>query len=108
MSLCRIASSIIDSQGWLLVALLWFDFALTFPTEVRRIWRYKFSGATVVYLFTRYTAIVDRVLFVTEVLLWSSSDQVSRLSAAALLRMGFIVFFRVTTRRVAESLARTT
>lgn len=57
-------------------ALLWFDFALTFPTEVRRIWGRPFSGATLVYLFTRYTAIADRVLFVTEVLLWNSSDQV--------------------------------
>ena len=43
---------------------------------MRRIWRRKFSGATVVYLFTRYTALIDRVLFVTEVLLWDSSDRV--------------------------------
>ena len=57
-------------------ALLWFDFALTFTTEVRCIWRRKFSGVTVIYLFTRYTALIDRVLFATEVLLWNSSDRV--------------------------------
>ena len=57
-------------------ALLWFDFALTFTTEVQRIWRRKFSGATVVYLFMRYSALIERVLFVLEVLVWKSSDKV--------------------------------
>ena len=57
-------------------ALLWFDFALTFTTEVKRIWRRRFSGATVVYLLTRYIAVVERVFFVLEVLLWKSTDEV--------------------------------
>ena len=71
----------------LFAALLWFDFALTFSTEVRRIWARKFSGATLVYLLTRYTAIIDRILFVTEVLLWSSSDEVgAREHSAGLVR----------------------
>ncbi|RDX48618.1 hypothetical protein OH76DRAFT_1483717 [Lentinus brumalis] len=56
-------------------ALLWFDFALTFTTEVRRIWRRKFTGATVVYLFTRYIALIERIFFVLEVLLWNSTDE---------------------------------
>ncbi|RPD57834.1 hypothetical protein L226DRAFT_540198 [Lentinus tigrinus ALCF2SS1-7] len=56
-------------------ALLWFDFALTFTTEVRRIWRRRFTGATVVYLFTRYAALIERVFFVLEVLLWNSTDE---------------------------------
>ncbi|KAI0700995.1 hypothetical protein C8T65DRAFT_559598, partial [Cerioporus squamosus] len=56
-------------------ALLWFDFALTFTTEVRRIWRRRFTGATVVYLFTRYTALIERIFFVLEVLLWNSTDE---------------------------------
>ncbi|KAI0645031.1 hypothetical protein C8Q79DRAFT_912048 [Trametes meyenii] len=63
---CIIASS----------ALLWFDFALTFPTECRRIWNRKFTGATVVYLLTRYIAVVERIFFVLEVLVWRSTDQV--------------------------------
>ncbi|KAM5537919.1 hypothetical protein V8D89_008395 [Ganoderma adspersum] len=55
--------------------LLWFDIALTFPTEVRRIWGRRFSGATLVYLFTRYTALAHQALFVTQALLVDSSDQ---------------------------------
>ncbi|KAI0669471.1 hypothetical protein C8Q78DRAFT_977408 [Trametes maxima] len=58
-------------------AMLWFDFALTFPTECRRIWGRKFSGATVIYLFTRYGAMAQRILQVAVVLTWYSSDQVS-------------------------------
>ncbi|TBU23594.1 hypothetical protein BD311DRAFT_68396 [Dichomitus squalens] len=57
-------------------ALLWFDFALTFTTEVQRIWRRRFTGATLVYLFTRYTALLDRLFFASEVLLWNSSNRV--------------------------------
>ncbi|KAI8971010.1 hypothetical protein BD414DRAFT_501370 [Trametes punicea] len=62
---CIIASS----------ALLWFDFALTLPTEYRRIWKRKFTGATLVYLFTRYVAVIERIFFVLEVLVWRSSDK---------------------------------
>ncbi|KAI0351958.1 hypothetical protein OH77DRAFT_1498209 [Trametes cingulata] len=62
---CIIASS----------ALLWFDFALTLPEEYKRIWRRKFTGATVVYLLTRYIAVIERIFFVLEVLVWNSSDQ---------------------------------
>ena len=58
------------------VAVLWFDFALTFTTEVRRIWRREFSGATLVFLLMRYIAVVERVFFVLEVLLWKSTDEV--------------------------------
>ncbi|KAM5537917.1 hypothetical protein V8D89_008393 [Ganoderma adspersum] len=84
-------------------ALLWFDFALTFPTEVRRIWGRPFSGATLVYLFTRYTAIADRVLFVTEVLLWNSSDQAcGRISRSddILLALNYFAFGAFTCLRV--------
>ena len=57
-------------------AVLWFDFALTFTTEVRRIWRRKFTGATLVYLLMRYIAVIERIFFVLEVLLWKSTDEV--------------------------------
>ncbi|KAI9059899.1 hypothetical protein FKP32DRAFT_1579041 [Trametes sanguinea] len=63
---CIIASS----------ALLWFDFALTFTDEYRRIWKRKWTGATLVYLLTRYVAVIERIFFVLEVLVWNSSDQV--------------------------------
>ncbi|KAI0351956.1 hypothetical protein OH77DRAFT_1523650 [Trametes cingulata] len=60
---CIIASS----------ALLWFDLVLTLPDEYQRIWRRKLSGATVVYLLTRYIAAIERIFFVLEVLVWKSS-----------------------------------
>lgn len=50
---------------------------MTFPEEYRRIWRRKFTGATFVYLFMRYSAVIERIFFVLEVLVWNSSDKVS-------------------------------
>ncbi|KAI0644989.1 hypothetical protein C8Q79DRAFT_969050 [Trametes meyenii] len=63
---CIVASSV----------LLWFDCAQTFPDECRRIWGRKFSGATVIYLSTRYLAVVERIFFVAAIMTWSSGDQV--------------------------------
>ena len=57
-------------------ALAWFDFTLTFTTEVQRIWRRKFSGATVVYLVARYTLLLDSYFLLTEAFLWRSSGAV--------------------------------
>ncbi len=71
--------------------MLWFDFTLTFPMEVRRIWGRKFSGVTLVYLVTRYTSLADSVLIVVGILLWNSSDQVSERSGG-LLHAELIVF----------------
>ena len=45
---------------------------------MRHIWGRRFSGATLVYLFTRYTALAHQVLFVTLALLVDSSDQVNQ------------------------------
>ncbi|KAI0669423.1 hypothetical protein C8Q78DRAFT_977588, partial [Trametes maxima] len=63
---CIVASSV----------LLWFDCAQTFPDECRKIWGRKFSGATVIYLSTRYLAVVERIFFVAAIMTWNSSDQV--------------------------------
>ncbi|KAI0645061.1 hypothetical protein C8Q79DRAFT_912324, partial [Trametes meyenii] len=63
---CIIASS----------ALLWFDAVLTLPTEYRRIWCRKFTGATVVYLLTRYIAVIERIFFVLETSLFNISNKV--------------------------------
>ena len=57
-------------------ALLWFDFALTFTAEVEQIWMRKFTGATIVYLLMRYSALIHRVFFMLEVFVWNSSDRV--------------------------------
>ncbi|KAL6300952.1 hypothetical protein BKA93DRAFT_799786 [Sparassis latifolia] len=56
-------------------ALLFVDFAITFPNEVQRIWRRKFSGATIVFLLNRYVALAERVTLVTSVFLVTNNDQ---------------------------------
>ncbi|EMD35653.1 hypothetical protein CERSUDRAFT_85618 [Gelatoporia subvermispora B] len=65
---CVIASS----------ALLYADWALCFTTEVDRIWRRKFSGATVLYLLNRYAALAERATLVISVLLVTESDRVRK------------------------------
>ena len=76
------SSSIAYSSG-LREALLWFDFVLTFPKEVRCIWGRRFTGATLVYLCTRYFALFERIFFILTVLFWSSTDAVSLVSRFA-------------------------
>ena len=36
----------------------------------------KFTGATIVYLLMRYVALIERVFFTLEVLVWNSNDRV--------------------------------
>ncbi|TBU37624.1 hypothetical protein BD309DRAFT_1062320 [Dichomitus squalens] len=55
--------------------LLFFDYMLTFTTEVERIWRRKLTGATIMYLLLRYTIMIDRIWFMTEILLWNSNNK---------------------------------
>ena len=57
-------------------ALLCFDHASTFTSEVERIWKRRHTGATIVYLFTRYLVLIERVFFVLQVLMWNASDLV--------------------------------
>ncbi|KAI0365086.1 hypothetical protein BV20DRAFT_954980 [Pilatotrama ljubarskyi] len=94
---CIIASSV-----W-----LWFDFTLTCSAEYQRIWRRKYTGATVVYLLTRYIAMIERVFFVLEVLIWNSSDQVRTPPCGGithtddvLLLLNYLAFTAFTTLRV--------
>ena len=56
-------------------ALLWYDFALTLPTELRCVWKNKISGASISYLLIRYTLVVERIVVILK-FLWSSSDTV--------------------------------
>ena len=61
------------------IVLVWYDVALTFATEVQRIWRRRFSGATIIYLIIRYTMLLQSTLYVVTVVLYHSSDKVSAL-----------------------------
>ena len=58
------------------VALLFYDHAVTFVDEVQRIWRRKFSGATLIYLLTRYVATLERITLLASLFLKTSDDKV--------------------------------
>ncbi|TCD61729.1 hypothetical protein EIP91_007996, partial [Steccherinum ochraceum] len=47
---------------WSSLALLYYDYALTFPMEVQYLWRDKFRLSTILYVFCRY-ALVANVLY---------------------------------------------
>ncbi|KAF4566251.1 hypothetical protein EYR36_011667 [Pleurotus pulmonarius] len=47
---------------WSSLALLFFDYALTFPAEVKYIWGSKMRLSTFLYIFCRY-ALVANVLY---------------------------------------------
>ncbi|TBU37654.1 hypothetical protein BD309DRAFT_973604 [Dichomitus squalens] len=84
-------------------ALLWLDWALMFTVEVPRIWRRKFTGATVVYLLNRYTALFERVIFILEALSWDMSDHscggLTHIDDA-LLALNYLAFAAFTIIRV--------
>ncbi|KAI0700992.1 hypothetical protein C8T65DRAFT_278807 [Cerioporus squamosus] len=56
-------------------ALLWYDFGLTFTSEVQHIWQREFSWVSLAYVYMRYTMFVDRVTLVLQILLWNVNDQ---------------------------------
>ncbi|KAI0363673.1 hypothetical protein BV20DRAFT_975403 [Pilatotrama ljubarskyi] len=62
---CIIASSV----------LLFADSIITFPDEVQRIWNRRFTGATAVFLITRYVAVAERIVLVTSVFLPTLEDK---------------------------------
>ncbi|KAH9888046.1 hypothetical protein C8Q73DRAFT_748392 [Cubamyces lactineus] len=66
---CIIASSV----------LLFADVFMTLPEEVERIWKRRFTGATVVFLITRYVAVAERITLVTSVFLPTLQDKVRRI-----------------------------
>lgn len=47
-------------------ALLWYDYILTLPLEIRYIWGRKFRVTTALYFFCRY-ALLDNVLYLLAV-----------------------------------------
>ncbi|KZT19848.1 hypothetical protein NEOLEDRAFT_1077005 [Neolentinus lepideus HHB14362 ss-1] len=48
------------------IALLYYDYALTFPREVKYIWRSRFRLSTILYIFCRY-ALLANVLYLLAV-----------------------------------------
>ncbi|TCD61745.1 hypothetical protein EIP91_007994 [Steccherinum ochraceum] len=50
-------------------ALLFFDCAITFTREVKRIWLRRTTGATIVFIFTRYAAVAERITLLTSLFL---------------------------------------
>ncbi|EPQ56046.1 hypothetical protein GLOTRDRAFT_13648, partial [Gloeophyllum trabeum ATCC 11539] len=48
------------------IALLYYDYALTFPREVKYIWGHKFRISTLLYVFCRY-ALVANILYLLAV-----------------------------------------
>ena len=60
----------------LYTVLLWYDCILTFREEVQCIWGRRFTGATAVYLATRYIAAIERVVLVLMGVLWTINDEV--------------------------------
>ncbi|KAH9923022.1 hypothetical protein B0H21DRAFT_701311 [Amylocystis lapponica] len=57
-------------------ALLYCDWAMTFTSEVQRIWRKKFTGATFVFLLNRYVALAERGTLTTTLFLQTLQDSV--------------------------------
>ncbi|KAI0717045.1 hypothetical protein C8Q76DRAFT_767797 [Earliella scabrosa] len=63
---CIIASSV----------LLFADTLFTFTDEVQRIWRRRFTGATLIFLLTRWVAVAERIVLVISVVMPTVQDKV--------------------------------
>ncbi|KAI0641341.1 hypothetical protein C8Q79DRAFT_1014296 [Trametes meyenii] len=79
-----VAQEVLDSLSRLLVenycivassVLLFVDWGMTFTDEVQRIWGRRFTGATAVFLLTRYVAVAERIVLVTSVFLPTLEDK---------------------------------
>jgi len=68
---------------WASLALLWYDYALTFPMEVRYMWGTKFRLSTLLYILCRY-ALVANILYLIAAAGWlhQSCDTWYKISGA--------------------------
>ncbi|TCD68136.1 hypothetical protein EIP91_011502 [Steccherinum ochraceum] len=57
---------------WASIALLWYDYCLTFPMEVRYMWGTKFRLSTLLYILCRY-ALIANVLYLLAAAGWLKS-----------------------------------
>ncbi|KAI0628580.1 hypothetical protein C8Q77DRAFT_1067798 [Trametes polyzona] len=80
----EVVQAILDSYGRILVenyciiassALLFADTFMTITDEVQRIWRRRFTGATAVFLITRYVAVAERIVLLVSVFLPTVEDE---------------------------------
>ena len=88
-------------------ALLWYDFALTFAAEVQRIWRRRFSGATIIYLIMRYSMLFQSALFVGSTVLWHSTDKVCAIRTFSPLTYGLILILSVQECAIIQNIVTT-
>ncbi|KAH8103441.1 hypothetical protein BXZ70DRAFT_730264 [Cristinia sonorae] len=51
---------------WSSIALIWYDYTLTFPMEVKYIWQRKFGVPTALYILCRY-ALVANILYLLDI-----------------------------------------
>ena len=79
-----------------LLALLWCDFALTFPEEVDRIWRRKLTGPAVIYILIRHAFLLDSVFTVSQTFLLGGS---LRVCYTCVTRSGSMLTFRLRLAR---------
>ncbi len=58
------------------LALLYYDFIVTFPDEVKCIWQRKFTGATVLFFFNRYGALLLQLFhLVDDLYIWGTQTE---------------------------------
>ncbi|TDL18628.1 hypothetical protein BD410DRAFT_728230, partial [Rickenella mellea] len=57
-------------------ALVFYDYALTFPAEVSEIWNSKFNGAQALFFLTRYSFMIFTVLLCAVDLIQNPSETV--------------------------------
>lgn len=85
------------------IALLYYDYALTFPLEVRYIWMAEIRFSTVLYVFCRY-ALVANLIYLLNIAnkLNISCDNGYRISGAlsVLGRVGIVIIWSVRTYAV--------
>ena len=69
-------------RSWQIACLAhqWYDLAVTFYMEYSRIWRARFTGATLIYLLIRYGTAIDSIVAVVELLSEGSDERVRYLS----------------------------
>ncbi|TDL18653.1 hypothetical protein BD410DRAFT_793038 [Rickenella mellea] len=71
----RILQTRLQAAGTVIVL---YDYALTLPTEISEIWNARLNGAQILYIWTRYTLIVNTLISIpVDSLLWNHDISVS-------------------------------
>ncbi|KAI0760593.1 hypothetical protein C8Q74DRAFT_1372429 [Fomes fomentarius] len=88
-----LAQEILDAYGRLVVenyciiassVVLFADSIFTLTDEVQRIWGRRFTGATLIFLLTRWVAVAERIVLVTSVVLPTIQDKYAALATYSL------------------------